>query len=84
MLQTEKPSSRFQGYPISFLTFYHTLQERTQIWLLKASLYQAEGAQSQGPASLLDASGDFHGSHQGPRYTCVRIYRLCAPSLLTR
>lgn len=57
---------------------YHT-QERSQVWAPKALLYQAEVAQSQGPASLLDTSRNHHRGDQGPHSTCVYTYRPRAP-----
>lgn len=57
---------------------YHT-QGRSQVWAPKALLYQAEVAQSQGPASLLDTSRDHHRGDQGPHSTRVCTYRPRAP-----
>lgn len=63
--------------------FYHTLQKRIQFWTQKASLYQVERAQLQVPLPAGYKQRASWGD-QGPRYTCVCIYRLCttAPEAL--
>lgn len=78
-----KMRSKFQSYSISFLTFSITHCKRGFIFGQKALLYQVEMAQLQVPLPAGYKQRASWGD-QGPRYTCVCIYRLCttAPEAL--